>query len=233
MKYFRHTSCSTKENPSMRPFIVLLLCLLPAVLYAQLNSPLKYTLIKWDHGMMISGSPMLAFGVEHRMGKYGVGVTGAYHIPAAYQFTDTFKGAFSGKTTGYSFRLNVFRYLPAKKGRFDLLMGGELFYTRFSQVSSYDYRDTLGGGGYNGHEIYDKEMYGFAIVFGAQHHLSRHLMAQMYLGPGLKIKTVQARVGMQPGYEVWSENPAIEVINQTGTHLNFAAPFHFSLGYYF
>ncbi len=217
----------------MKPTLYCVITMLAGyTVFAQKNNytePVRYTAIKWNHIALINPySPMFVLGAEGRRNKYSICLQGGFAIPSSYT-RDTFV---SGKTGGYTLRLDGKKYFKGHRKGCERRLGIEVFYTQYSNISIHSYKDTLRiAPPYTDTLVYRKKMFGVAAIVGVQHRVTRHILVQVYAGPGLKVKDVLEEGSILPGYYTVKGN-TIDA-NKTGTYLTIAMPFHFSVAYYF
>lgn len=217
----------------MKPVLCCALAMLAAcTVFAQKNNyaePVRYTAIKWNHIAFINPfSPMCVLGAESRKNRYSMCLQGGVAMPIGYT-RDTFV---KGKTGGYTLRLDGKKYFKGHRKDFENLLGIEAFYTQYSNTDMGFYKDTLHiAPTYQDTLVYRKKMFGVAVIAGAQHRVTKHLLVQVYTGLGLKIKDVLQEGSILPGYR--DTKGSTIGGNETGTYLTVAVPFHFSVAYYF
>jgi hypothetical protein len=161
--------------------------------------------------------------------QYGVA------IPQSY----TRDKIISGHTSGFTIRLDAKKYIQSKKPRkaaFDHILGIETFYTQYSHSDDMRYTDTLNRDNvYMDTVLYNRKMFGIALIAGVQHRVTKHILVQLYTGLGIKVRNITTEGSFTPpaGYKPGRGNMLGANPYEPGAHAALAMPFHFSIGYYF
>ncbi|MGZ8551499.1 MAG: hypothetical protein ACXWV2_12590 [Chitinophagaceae bacterium] len=220
----------------MKPFIILLLIILPAIVQAQdtvktVKYPQRYRAVKIGTGALIGTNPVVQFGYEKRVNRLALQFGTGFCFPEHYVIDDTIRG----NSYAYTLRLEGRKYRLAPATRKNFYMAGELFFTNYKIPTLGRFYDTIKINSYYTDDyLMYKRVLGTALKFGIEQRFLRHFLFDISIGFGIRGTYTKQRGRTDPKDDFASRHPSVaSADSELGYGGSIVVPANFSLGYVF